>query len=209
MLTKPLAVLSALVVAQFASAALHEVTVGGSAGLVFTPNQVTGAVEGDVIHFIFQAKNHTATQSSFDKPCQQISKGGFDSGFQPVDDGTTNFPTYDLAINGTDPVWVYCAQATHCQSGMVFAVNAPTDGKTFDRFMANAMGASPMSMSTAMTDSGMSMPGTSAVSSATTSAAAVASTATKNAAGRGSGSLIWGTLSGLVLGGMAGAAIAV
>ncbi|KIO28037.1 hypothetical protein M407DRAFT_72390 [Tulasnella calospora MUT 4182] len=134
MLFKPLAtVFSALAVAPLASAVVHEVTVGGSAGLVFTPNQVTGAVEGDVIHFTFQAKNHTATQSSFDKPCEMIPKGAFDSGYQPVDAAATSFPTYDLPINGTDAIWVFCAQAGHCQSGMVFAVNAPTEDKTFDR----------------------------------------------------------------------------
>lgn len=77
MLVKSLTLLAG---AALATAAVHEVTVGGSAGLVFTPNQVTGAVEGDVVRFTFQAVNHTATQSSFDKPCQMIPKGGFDSG---------------------------------------------------------------------------------------------------------------------------------
>lgn len=80
MFVKSLAVFSALASVPLASAVVHEVTVGGNAGLVFTPNQVTGAVEGDVIHFTFQAKNHTATQSSFDTPCEMLPKGGFDSG---------------------------------------------------------------------------------------------------------------------------------
>lgn len=80
MFFKSLAVFSALAAVPLASAVVHEVTVGGQAGLVFTPNQVTGAVEGDVIHFTFQASNHTATQSSFDNPCQMLPKGGFDTG---------------------------------------------------------------------------------------------------------------------------------
>ena len=37
----------------------------------------------------------------------------------------------------TNPVWVYCHQANHCQLGMVFAINP---GDKFSAFQANAMG---------------------------------------------------------------------
>lgn len=56
---------------------------------------------GDTILFTFKQKNHTATQSSFDKPCSPIN-GGFDSGFVPVGaeivDGP--FPAAELTVIG-------------------------------------------------------------------------------------------------------------
>ena len=48
--------------------------VGGSAGLVYTPESVNAAV-GDMINFTFMSKNHTVTQSAFDKPCVRMPKG--------------------------------------------------------------------------------------------------------------------------------------
>lgn len=57
------------------------ITVGVGAdnksALVFTPSNITANV-GDVIQFFFGPKNHTATQSSFDKPCDTLANG-FDS----------------------------------------------------------------------------------------------------------------------------------
>ena len=44
----------------------------------------------------------------------------------------------------TAPIWVYCKQTnpkSHCNAGMVFAVNAPTTGNTFDAFLAKAKNA--------------------------------------------------------------------
>jgi hypothetical protein len=67
---------------------------------------------------------------------------GFNSGFKPVGTDATTFPTYTVRVNDTTPVWVYCAQSSHCSSGMVFAINAPATGNTFDAFKAKAMGSS-------------------------------------------------------------------
>lgn len=64
------------------------------------------------------------------------------SSSKPVGDNATEFPTFTVSVNDTKPVWVYCAQANHCTSGMVFAVNAATTGNTFDAFRAKAMGSS-------------------------------------------------------------------
>ncbi|KZT61393.1 hypothetical protein CALCODRAFT_464142 [Calocera cornea HHB12733] len=122
----------------------HRVVVGGTAGLVYTPNQVTAAI-GDTITFEFHASNHTATQSSFADPCRKLAltsttgQVGFDSDFQPVTADATEFPTYTITVNSTTPIWVYCRQATHCGKGMVFAVNAPTTGNTYNNFVANAL----------------------------------------------------------------------
>jgi plastocyanin len=123
------------------AAATHTVVVGGPGVLAFNPSNVPANV-GDTIVFQFKQKNHTVTQSTFDAPCRAIaatsSTGqiGFDSGFVPVADGATDFPTFSVQVNSTTPVWAYCRQATHCGQGMVFAVNAPTTGsQSFDAFV--------------------------------------------------------------------------
>ncbi|KIO32586.1 hypothetical protein M407DRAFT_50180, partial [Tulasnella calospora MUT 4182] len=109
----------------------HDVIVGGAAGLVYTPNQVW-ANKGDYVRFTFQFKNHTVTQSSFEKPCDPL-KGGFDSGFMPVGMDDKNGPTFTIEVKDEYPIWVHCEQIDHCPSGMVFAVNAPEKGNTFEK----------------------------------------------------------------------------
>ncbi|KAG9031405.1 hypothetical protein FRB95_002769 [Tulasnella sp. JGI-2019a] len=116
---------------------VHTVVVGGSAGLVYTPNVITAAA-GDIVMFQFQVKNHTLTQSTFAAPCTEKA-GGFDSSFMPVAATDTTFPTYNITVNDTTPIWAYCRQANHCQSGMVFAINPPATGNTFTAFKAGAM----------------------------------------------------------------------
>ncbi|ESK94589.1 hypothetical protein Moror_1028 [Moniliophthora roreri MCA 2997] len=110
----------------------------GKDGLAFTPSNVT-ASQGDNIIFSFVNKNHTVTQSTFADPCTK-KEVAVDSGFQAVSSGPLN---WTLPINGSDPLWFYCAQkqpADHCKAGMVFAVNAPSEGNTFDAFQAKAKG---------------------------------------------------------------------
>jgi hypothetical protein len=82
---------------------------------------------------------------------------GIDSGFLPVAAGATEFPSWSFSIsNATTPLWFYCKQKSpakykpisnksqvpalmphffysHCQAGMVFAIN-PTADKSFDAF---------------------------------------------------------------------------
>lgn len=67
-----------------------QVTVGGSAGLVFTPDSLA-AEPGDMVQFNFLSKNHTITQSAFAKPCVKLVDGA-DSGFMPNGDETLNPP---------------------------------------------------------------------------------------------------------------------
>jgi plastocyanin len=113
------------------------VLVGGD-GLTFNPSTVN-ANPGDNVIFEFHQKNHTATQSTLDAPCVP-KPGGFNSGFVPVAPENTAgpFPKAKFTVVDTAPVWVYCAQATHCQQGMVFAIN-PAD--KFEAFKAAAQGA--------------------------------------------------------------------
>lgn len=78
-----------------------QVVVGGTGVLEFNPNQVVSpfhlcgmsaispdprinlmhqtANVGDIVTFIFEQKNHTATQSTLAEPCSP-KEGGFDSG---------------------------------------------------------------------------------------------------------------------------------
>jgi len=126
----------ALVALRVAHAATINVVVGGPGVLKFTPPFVNAST-GDTVIFTFQQKNHTATQSTLQSPCAPKA-GGFDSGFVPVADSVTSgFPVAQLTVTDTNPVWVYCRQANHCQQGMVFAVNP---GNNFAAFQAAATG---------------------------------------------------------------------
>ncbi|KAE9367873.1 hypothetical protein N431DRAFT_349719, partial [Stipitochalara longipes BDJ] len=96
--------------------------------LVFTPAEVQ-ANPGDILQFQFSQINHTVTQSTFAEPCQPIqasdaSAAGIHSGFVPVSAGASTVMTFDVPVNDTKPLFIYCAQGPHCQLGMVMAVNA-------------------------------------------------------------------------------------
>lgn len=142
--------LLALGVVSLAQAAQFNVTVGGGP-LRYDP-QFVNANPGDTIIFTFKQSNHTASQSTFAQPCVKASNG-FDSGYMPVSESNTNgpFPAAQYTVQDTNPVWVYCKQANHCQQGMVFAINP---GTQFAAFQAAAMGnttASSSSVSTSAT----------------------------------------------------------
>jgi len=125
----------AIAAATSASAADHQVMVGANSVLAFTPNTVT-AQPGDTVTFVFNPKNHTVSQSSFAAPCQMLPNG-VDSGYQPVAAGAAQVPSFSITVNETAPTWWYCRQTSHCEKGMVFAIN-PTENKTFDMFQATA-----------------------------------------------------------------------
>ncbi|KAH9926130.1 uncharacterized protein B0H18DRAFT_876449 [Fomitopsis serialis] len=127
---------SSIVTTAPGSASAHIVVVGADGKLAYEPSNITAAV-GDVVTFLFMHANHTATQSSFSDPCKSLTKTstsgqvGFDSGFMPVANGTSNYPTFTVEVNNTDPVWVYCKQTNpqdHCAAGMVFSMNAVACG---------------------------------------------------------------------------------
>jgi len=162
----PFALLSSLLlgIVPVSLCATIEVVVGGPGVLQYNPSSVNANV-GDVVQFIFQQKNHTATQSTFESPCS-AAPSGFDSGFVPVADSVTSgFPVATLQIINTNPVWVYCRQANHCQQGMVFAVNP---GSNFAAFQAAAK-AGATSSSAASGTSATPTPATPAATSSATS----------------------------------------
>jgi plastocyanin len=125
----------------------HFIIVGNNGTLTYSPANITAQV-GDTVTFQFHQKNHTVTQSSFADPCTPISvstpgTAGFNSGFMPVATNATTFPTVTIQINDTTPFWAYCQQTSpvsHCESGMVFSVNAVEDSaNSFEAFQAKAL----------------------------------------------------------------------
>lgn len=115
--------------------------------LAYSPDQITAA-PGSMVQFQFHIKNHTVTQSTFNQPCEPISKvmpnvTGIKSGFMPVAVGATQLPVFTIVINDTKPIWIYCGQTnpvSHCQKGMVMAINvAPGSPNTLAAFKALAM----------------------------------------------------------------------
>jgi plastocyanin len=161
------------------STTTHQITVGGTNGLVYTPNNITASI-GDIIQFNFESENHTATQSSFASPCEKLA-GGVDSGFMPNPNNTLSpAPTMTYQVTTTSPVWMFCAQTGHCGMGMVFAIN-PTAEESFDAFRVAAMAQNGTGASTATA----SASGTSSSSSAV----AVASQGTSAAVVLGTGVL--------------------
>ncbi|KAL7007034.1 hypothetical protein EMMF5_003260 [Cystobasidiomycetes sp. EMM_F5] len=143
----------ALFAASSVRAANHTILVGGAAGLVFTPSNISAAV-GDFVTFVYQSKNHSVTQSAFAKPCELLANAtaqtvGFDSSFVPVAANATEFPAWTIQLEVATPIWFYCRQGNHCQSGMVGSINAALTGnKTFSDFRALAVASSPAAAST-------------------------------------------------------------
>ncbi|KDQ10319.1 hypothetical protein BOTBODRAFT_178336 [Botryobasidium botryosum FD-172 SS1] len=116
----------------------HHVEVGPNSQLIYDPPYISASV-GDKVTFRFHQKNHTVTQTSFPAPCTPLFDG-FNSGFNPVAaDVTSNFPTATLTVLVDTPLWFSCQQTGHCAQGMVFAINAPDSGNTFDKFKASAL----------------------------------------------------------------------
>ncbi|EPE33305.1 Cupredoxin [Glarea lozoyensis ATCC 20868] len=116
---------------------VHVVRVGGTNGsLEFSPNDIKAAV-GDMVQFQFTPKNHSVVTSAFDTPCSP--KGDMFSGYMPVAANATNTPTYTMMVQDTKPIWLYCSQGKHCQSGMVMVINAAATGeKTLAAYKALA-----------------------------------------------------------------------
>jgi plastocyanin len=104
-----------------AFAANHDVKVGMDS-TTFSPNTTTAAA-GDTVTFHFYPAKHSVVQAAFASPCEPLA-GGFFSGFVPTSSGES-MTTFMITVNNTKPIWFYCSQAKHCQSGMVGAINAP------------------------------------------------------------------------------------
>ncbi|KAF8542822.1 hypothetical protein BDD12DRAFT_727939 [Trichophaea hybrida] len=95
----------------------HHVVVGGSNNgqpvLKYTPEYVY-AQPGDHVVFDFLFRNHTVSESTFEKPCEK-KMGGFESGFRPNLNNVPGTSKYQVTVKDTEPHWVYCAQGPHCK----------------------------------------------------------------------------------------------
>jgi len=164
-----------------AAAATHTVTVGGAAGLVYTPNSLTAAV-GDTVIFTFMSANHTATQSAFTTPCDALA-GGMDSGFMPnANNSVVPAPQMAMQVTVATPIWFYCKQKGHCGKGMAFSIN-PTANKTQAMFEQMAIAQNGTGTASSITG------GSSAAAAppvAVSSAAAPASSSSSNSGSSGS-----------------------
>lgn len=79
-------------------------------------------------------QNHTVTESTFDAPCVRKDaalatpqRPGLVSGFVPVTGQEPTTPVYNVLVNDTDPIWVFCGQGPHCQRGMSMVINPPNN----------------------------------------------------------------------------------
>lgn len=119
-----------------ANGAVHKVD-AANGGLKFTPSSVTAAV-GDVVEFHFYPQKHNVVQGSFDTPCKVGGiTAGFYSGFVPIAKGESA-TVFRVNVTSTDPVYFYCSQISHCQNGMVGAINPPSTGNTVAAYLAAA-----------------------------------------------------------------------
>ncbi|KAH8100210.1 hypothetical protein BXZ70DRAFT_989265 [Cristinia sonorae] len=126
----------------------HLVLIGGSNELTFAPAHIT-AQPGDTITFQFTRGNHSVVQSSFEHPCQSLTKTsmsgetGFNSGFIPLGESGTSSVNFTIQVNDTNPIFAFCSQwqpFSHCHSGMVFAANTIESGSlNFGAFQRNAL----------------------------------------------------------------------
>lgn len=49
-----------------------------------------------------------------------------------------NTPMFMVPITDTDPIYIYCSQAQHCQQGMVMVINPPATGATVAQYQRKA-----------------------------------------------------------------------
>lgn len=103
-----------VVTAVSAQQEVVKVTVGKN-GLTYDPPTLHAEI-GARIQFDFFPKNHSVVQSSFADPCHPLASGGFFSGFVPTKEGQSS-TTFTIEVKDKKPIWFYCAQGPHCQSG--------------------------------------------------------------------------------------------
>ncbi|KAI9690394.1 MAG: hypothetical protein M1822_009357 [Bathelium mastoideum] len=195
------------------STTVRVVTVGASNGaLTFTPNN-TPAKPGDVVQFQFMPGNHSVAQAAFSAPCMPIEQtqsgtAGWWSGFMPMPANPTNMPVFSIMVQDTNPVYFYCAQANHCQSGMVGAINAPTSGSNTVAAFASAAKSAAQNMAPGQTSSNSTSTSTaSTMSTSTVSGTTVASATQAPAGNNGAGSTLVGAAKQSIVGaGLAGLA---
>ncbi|KAF9039948.1 hypothetical protein BJ165DRAFT_1613598 [Panaeolus papilionaceus] len=163
----------------------HIVNVGLE-GSFFDPS-ITSAQVNDTVTFLFQGDVHTVTQSSFDTPCVALP-GGFNSGAMGVGANLSSLnpiASWTLTItNSSAPIYFFCEISrpmSHCNSGMVGAINAlPNDYNAYLTSAKQATGTPKPSV-------GVVLSGVGAFATAAPSASGGASPATSPPASQTSG----------------------
>ncbi|KAK9470756.1 Cupredoxin [Dipodascopsis tothii] len=138
--SKKLLVALAALAGVSSAATVHQVKVGES-GYAYVPSSITAKV-GDYVEFSFYYGTHSIAQSDYSSPCQPLEDTnntlGLYSGLVTPDSDSGYAPTYTIRINNTDPIWFYCAEAYHCQSGMTGVINPPSSGDSLDDYTSSA-----------------------------------------------------------------------
>ncbi|ESZ90388.1 hypothetical protein SBOR_9224 [Sclerotinia borealis F-4128] len=166
----------------------HTIRVGAGGQLTFSPNE-TKADVNTTLEFHFYPATHSVAQAIFGSPC---NGSGFFSGPLTTTSNEGNPSVFSVLVNDTKPIWFYCGKPGHCESGMVGAVNVPTDNtKTLAQFAAAAKKLStdatknPAGLvggTLAPVKAGSSNSGSSSSSSATTSPTAASASASPSSA---------------------------
>ena len=101
--------------------------------------------------FEYFPNNHTVTQSSFKYPCSKLTneygvETGIDSAFNFATQSTDGYsqPAFAFSVETEPdvPLWFYCRQmvkVNHCHNAMLFAINPPRHGNTFEKFKQSAL----------------------------------------------------------------------
>lgn len=128
-------------------AAQHTVEVGDDGKFIYNPDTVQAAV-GDTVVFEFYPGGHSVAQSTFDNPCQPAANGIWSGFFNPSSGTDSN--VFEITINDMNPIWIYCAQIGHCNSGMAMVINPPSTGSNtlaaYKSAAANAKAATPQNV---------------------------------------------------------------
>jgi plastocyanin len=174
-----------------ATAATHTVVVGGSAGLVYTPDTIEAAI-GDTVIFTFMSNNHTATQSAFTTPCEKLT-GGMDSGFMPnINNTVSPAPQMAMQVTVATPIWFYCRQSGHCGKGMTFSIN-PTANKTQAMFEQMAIAQNGTGTAGAITGGSSSAAPVAGTAIATAAAGSATSVGSGSSGSSNTGTMVSGT----------------
>ncbi|KAJ7500788.1 hypothetical protein B0H11DRAFT_1994435 [Mycena galericulata] len=117
----------------------HTVMVGVE-GSFFSPPTLSAGLN-DTVTFVFGGDFHSVTQSTFTSPCVRLADG-FDSGLAGRGATFSNPPAvWNLRItNASETIWYFCQASmptSHCESGMVGAINPPSI-PMYDQFVSAA-----------------------------------------------------------------------
>ncbi|MCJ1456728.1 hypothetical protein MMC28_007092 [Mycoblastus sanguinarius] len=172
----------------FSLAKTIDINVGNGA-LVFSPNNVPAAI-GDVLAFHYFPQNHSVAQSSFAAPCVPLAGAATPaifSGFVP--EPASGPTTFAVTVNATTPLWFYCAQGKHCESGMSMVVNQPNTNSTLTAYQAAAAKLNTTVIPPKVGGGVFLKNGTTNTTSSTTSSASGVSSSGTSKTGPGSGVL--------------------